>query len=458
MTARLCTCALIALLGGCMGPRPPVPPGSHIEAPPTWRHGEHAQGAPIATNWWREFGDTALDDLVERALRENDDLQIATARVTETRAALSLSRAALLPHIDTQAMGSRDAGISPFGLASQQTSGGFGASIAYDIDLFGRVRNERGAAQARLFESQGARDTVRLSVASAAAASYITLRGLDASLQIAQSTLTVRADSLRIAQRRYALGYSTALDLNQAEAEYQATQRLLPQLHLAIESQENAFSTLLGTSPDTIERGSPLADIRTPVLPRVLPSTVVRQRPDIYAAEEHLVAADRTLSVARSAFLPNITLQAGAGRAFSTLYPDPISVWSIGGSVLAPIFAGGALRAQQQIEAARRDQAAYAYRRTVLTAFQEIENQMTNIHDSGEQLQALIAEQEALSAATRLATRRYRAGYSSYLEQLDAQRSLLDAQLAVVQVKANRLLACVDLFRALGGGWRRPDK
>jgi NodT family efflux transporter outer membrane factor (OMF) lipoprotein len=398
-----------------------------------------------------------LDGLVERAVRENDDLQIAVARVAEARAVLSLSRAALLPHVDAQATGSRDAGISPFGLADQQTGGGFGASIAYDTDIFGRLRNERGAARAGLSESQGVRDTVRLSVASAAAASYITLRGLDASLEIAQSTLTVRADSLRISRRRYATGYSTALDLKQAEAEYLATQRLIPQLHLAIESEENALSVLLGSSPDTIGRGASLEDISTPVLPHALPSTVVRQRPDIYAAEQHLVAADRTLSAARAAFLPNITLEGGAGRAFSTLYPEPISLWSIGGSVLAPIFEGGALRAQQQIEAARRDQAAYAYRRTVLTAFQEVETEMTTIRDSGEQLQILVAEQDALSVATRLATRRYRTGYSSYLEQLDAERSLLDAQLSVVQVKANRLLAFVDLFRAMGGGWRRPD-
>jgi NodT family efflux transporter outer membrane factor (OMF) lipoprotein len=425
--------------------------------PATWRHGEAADGAPIAENWWREFGDGALDSLVERAVRENDDLQIAIAHVAEARASLSLSRAALLPHVDAQASGVREAGVSPFGLADQQTGGGFGASIAYDTDLFGRLRNERGAAQARLFASQGVRDTVQLFVASAAAASYITLRGLDARLEIAQSTLAVRADSLRVAQRRYALGYSTALDLKQADAEYLATQRLIPQLHLAIESEENALSILLGNAPGAINRGARLVDIRTPELPRALPSTVVRHRPDIYAAEEQLVAADRALSAARAAFLPNITLEGGAGRAYSTLYPSPITLWSIGGSVLAPIFEGGALRAQQQIEAARQDQAAFAYRRTVLTAFQEVEAQMTTIQDSSEQLKILVAQQDALAAATRLATRRYRAGYSSYLEQLDAERGLLDAQLAEVQVEAARLLAFVDLFRALGGGWQRPD-
>ena len=448
--------AVIEALAGCMGHRPPLPARSRVEPPAAWRHGADRQSGPVSATWWHEFGDGSLDALVERALSENDDLQIAVAHVEEVRATLRLSRAVLLPHIAVEADGIREAGINPFGIADQQTGSGFGASIAYDTDLFGRLRSERGAARARLLESEGNRDALRLFVAAAAAASYISLCGLDTRLEIAQSTLALRGDSLRVAQRRYEQGYSTALDLKQAEAEYLLAQRLVPQLHLAIETQENALSTLLGDAPNAITRGSRLSGIHMPDLPSALPSAVVRQRPDIFAGEERLIAADRELSASRAAFLPNITLQGGAGRAYSTLYPEPITLWSIGGSFLAPIFEGGALRAQQQITASRRDQAAFFYRRTVLTAFKEVEDQMTTIEDSSTQLQILQNQVDALAVATRLATRRYRTGYSSYLEQLDAERGLLDAQLALVQVKVAQLLAYVDLFRALGGGWQQP--
>ena len=448
----------IAGLSSCMGPRPSVPPDAKVDPPPAWRGNAPTtvttnRATTLNSHWWREFGDSTLDQLVELAARQNDDQSIAVARVTEARAALKLARAQLLPSVNVLATGEREAGISPFGRADQQTDGGFGASIAYDADIFGRLRSAHAAAKARLFETEAIRDVVKLSVTSIVAASYISLRALDARLDIAESTLTLRAESLQIAKRRYAVGYSTALDLKLAEAEYLATKRLIPELHLALASEENALSVVLGNSPGAIPRGRALGDLTIPALPSALPAAVVRQRPDIYAAEQHLIGADHSLSAARAAFLPNIQLEAGAGRAFSTLYPEPISLWSLGGSILAPIFEGGALHAQQDIAAARRDQAAFVYRRTVLTAFSEVEDQMTRIRDTGAQIEILVAQADALAAASRLATRRYRTGYSPYLDQLDAERSLLDAQLSVVQTKANYLLAFVDLFRAMGGGW-----
>jgi multidrug efflux system outer membrane protein len=445
-----------------MGPRSPVPPASRVEPPQSWRGGAPRQDltngvvTTIDARWWREFGDPTLVRLVESALERNDDQRIAIARVAEARAAVKLARGALLPSADAQVSGAREAGVSPFGTANQQSAGELTASVAYDTDIFGRLRNESAAAVARLLESAAARDTVTLAVASATASSYITIRALDARLEIVQSTLALRAESLHIAQRRYAVGYSTALDLEQAKAEYLSAQRLVPELHLALVKQENALSALLSNVPGAIPRGEKLEELRLPTLPDALPAAVVRQRPDIYAAEQHLVAADRTLSAARAAFLPNIVLEAGAGRAFSTLYPTPITLWSVGGSVLAPLFEGGALRAQRDIAASRRDQAAFAYRRTVLTAFHEVEDQLTAIRETDAQIQTLTAQKEALAAASQLATRRYRAGYSSYLNQLDAERGLLNAQLGLVQIKAYQLLAFVDLFRAIGGGWHPP--
>jgi multidrug efflux system outer membrane protein len=170
-----------------------------------------------------------------------------------------------------------------------------------------------------------------------------------------------------------------------------------------------------------------------------------------------LVAADRTLDSARAAMLPNVALTGSAGVALSTALANPIGVFSIGASVLSPIFDGGRLRAQTDVATARRDQAAFSYRRTALTAFQEVDNALAGVQRSGEQAAALGRQVDALAAALRIASNRYRAGYTSYIEQLDAQRGLLSAELALVQARADRINAYVALYQAMGGGWSRGD-
>jgi outer membrane protein, multidrug efflux system len=457
MEPRLLAVLLVVGLCSCAGVRPPLPAESRIEAPSAWRDGETTTVVPVDPRWWHQFGDDTLDSLVERAVLDNDDERIAIARLSEARADARLARSTTLPHMELQSVVKRDAGISPFGLADQETAADFGVSIAYDTDIFGRLRNIAGAASARVAEAAATRDAVHLAVASATAAAYIGLRALDARLEVVQSTLALRAESLRVEEHRSATGYSSALELRQAESEYLATKQLIPQLQTAITAQENALAMLLGRTPGPIPRGTPFAALQTPALPHTLPSTVIRQRPDIYAAEQRLIATDRTLSAARAAFLPNIALEAGVGRAFSTLFPEPITLWTVGGSILAPIFEGGALRAGQDRAVAQREQAAFAYRATVLTALREVEDQMTAARDTRERMQLLSAQTDALAAAYRLAVHRYRAGYSSYLEQLDAQRGLLNAQLSLVRVRANHLLAFVGLYRAVGGGWHIPE-
>jgi NodT family efflux transporter outer membrane factor (OMF) lipoprotein len=450
------TLLALADLTGCAGSRPPLPMGSSIPVAGAWRDGEPGEATHVQQNWWREFGDTTLDALVEQAIRENDDERIALARVAEARAAVRLARAALLPHVNAAGLLKRDAGISPFGLPDQETASGFDVSIAYETDIFGRVGHDIATAYAGAEEAEAARDAVNLTVESTTAAGYIRLRALDARLEVAQSTLTLRTESLHVAKRRFSAGFSSALELRQAESEYLATEQLIPALRLAIATQENALSVILGRAPGPIVRGSTLDSLKAPPTPRILPAAVVRQRPDIFAAEEALAAADETLSSARAAFLPDITLEAGAGRAFSTLFPEPITVWSIGGSVLAPIFEGGALHARQDIAAARRDRAAFVYRETVLIAFREVENELTTLRETENQVQMLSAQTEALAAAYQLATRRYRTGYSSYLEQLDSQRALLSSELTLVEMKGAYLISSVNLFRAVGGGWEMP--
>ncbi|HWU54253.1 MAG TPA: efflux transporter outer membrane subunit, partial [Rhizomicrobium sp.] len=309
-------------------------------------------------------------------------------------------------------------------------------------------------ARSALLSSQAAHDNVRLAVAASAANGYIALRALDARLGVLRDTLAARAEELRVARRRADAGYSSQLDLAQAEAAYRATEPLIPATQLAITRQENGLSVLLGTSPRTMERGTEFYALAFASAPVTVPAALLRRRPDIAAAETQLAASDHALDAARDAFMPNMQLAAAGGLIGSNLaVGSPFEYWSLGGSILAPIFSAGRLEAQQDIATARRDQAAFAYRKTALNAFREVEDALTAVQRDEEQEQALSAQRDALEHALRIATNRYRAGYSPYLDQIDAQRTLLSVQLALVQARADRLSALVSLYQSLGGGW-----
>lgn len=445
-------------LSACVGPRPEAPPAARVVPPAAWRDGAPDATDPVRADWWAAFGDPVLTALVDRALANNPDLAVAAARVEEARAAARLAQAQQRPNIGGTASGAEAQTVGALGspLTALGTQPQFQAS--YDLDLFGRLRQASRAARAQALAQAGARDTVRLAIASGVASTYVTLRALDQRLAVARATLAARAEQLRIARRRTETGYTSALELHQAEAEYHATEQLIPQAELAIRRQENALSLLLGDAPGPIARGQPLDRLVAPVVRAGLPSDLLRRRPDLFQAEQALVAADRSLDSARAAFLPSVALTGSAGVALSTALDSPIALFSLGASVLAPILDGGRTRAQADIAAARRDQAAFAYRDAALTAFRETEDALAGVQRSGEQAAALQAQTEALAAGLRNAVNRYRAGYSSYLDQLDVQRSLLSAQLALVQARADRLTALVALYQALGGGWNGRDR
>ncbi len=444
-------------LGGCAGPRPALPSAAAVEAPAGWRNDLGGPRQSIDAAWWSRFGDPVLGALEARALAGNPDLAVAAARIDEARAQFALARAQLAPQVNASASATGGQSLTPFGKASDAVGAQPGLAISYDLDLFGRLRLASRAAQAQLLASEGARDAVQLGLVSSVASGYITLRGLDQRLAIAQATATGRAEALRIARRRAETGYTSSLELHQAEAEYAATQQLIAQAQLAIARQENALSLLLGENPQAIERGVAFDRLGAPPLPDGLPTDVLRRRPDIFQAEQGLVAADHSLDSARAAFLPGLTLTGTAGVVLSTALSNPVSVFALGGSVLAPLFSGGRLRVQQDGAAARRDQAAFAYRKAALTAFREVEDGLAGVARTGQQQAALETQRQALAAGLNNATNRYRAGYSHYLEQLDAQRGLLSAELALAQARTDRLLSFVSLYQALGGGWSEAD-
>lgn len=449
---------LAAALSGCVspGPRRAVPEAARVEAPAGWRTAL-APGQPVAADWWNAFADPELTALVARALANNVDVALAASRVEEARATEALARAQLSPQVGGTLPETQGQTLSPFGTPSQALGVQPAITASYVLDLFGRLRQASRAARAQLLASEGARDTVRLATAASTATGYVTLRALDQRLAIARDTLAARAEALRIARRRFEAGYSSRLEYRQAQAEYAATAQLVPAAQLAIARQENALSLLTGDAPRAIPRGVALDRLAVPPVADGLPADLLRRRPDLFQAEQALVAADRTLDSQRAAFLPNLSLTGSAGVVLSTALADPVGIFSLGASVLAPIFDAGRLRAQADAATARRDQAAFAYRRAALTAFREVDDALAGVRRTGEQAVDLAAQADAARGALANATSRYRAGYSSYLEQLDAQRSLLTAELSLVQARADRLTSYVAVYQALGGGWTAPS-
>lgn len=451
---RAVALAAAALFGGCAGVRPSAPAAAAVVPPAAWR-GDVVEQGEASGSWWDSFGDPGLTKVVNDALANNLDVAIAASRVDEIRAGLAAAQAQRLPLVGGEATRVRDRDINPaYGVAELQTGSEVGVSLSFDADLFGRLRASSAAARATLLSTRAVHAEVRLQVASLAAREYLTLQALDKRLETLMHTLDARAQSLRIMQRRAAAGYASQLDLSQAQADYAAAEALVPTTKLSISTAEDALSTLLGANPRTIERGDQAIGIEAVPVPVSLPSALLRRRPDLVAAEDQVVAADHSLDAARAAFMPDLQLSASFAQVSSTLFANgPIDVFSFGGSLLAPLIDAGRLRAQEDAVAARRDQAALAYRRATLRAFSEVEDALASTQRTREQLVPLKAQQAALQRSLALATRRYQAGYSAYLEQLDAQRSLLGADLSIAQAQADHAIAYVRLFEALGGGW-----
>jgi NodT family efflux transporter outer membrane factor (OMF) lipoprotein len=448
--------AVALLLAGC---RIPVQerPASTLAVPAAWRAPlQVGPNAPVEREWWRAFGDPALDALVAEAMAHNSDLRTAGARLQEYQARIRVAQSAQLPSVSLTVGPSRGRAIGPFGAPVEATNFTGNVQAAYELDPFGRLAAATQAARFDYAAQQAARDAVALSVAASTASGYLNLRGLDAQLALARATLQTRQQSLNLARRQFEVGYSSRLEMAQAEAEYRATAAVVPQLQRAITQQENALDILAGANPGPVARGTDLAGLNTPAIQPGLPSALLRRRPDVAAAERAVAAADASLAAARDQMLPKLALTASLGayaHDLSTLLSSPTELWSVGGSILAPLFDAGRLRAQAEIGASLRDRAVFAYEAAVRNAFADTENALTAVQRLREQLDEAEARRTATREVLRIAHNRYRNGYSSYLEELDAQRNAFSAENTVLQLRASWLQAHVDLYRALGGGW-----
>jgi len=326
----------------------------------------------------------------------------------------------------------------------------------YEVDLWGSRSNSIRAAGATLEAQRAAAAAAELTVASSVASGYVTLAALDEQLRVTQATLATRENSRQLARRQFETGYTSRLEWMQAESEYQTASAQIPQLQHQIAQQENALSVLAGMNPREIARSHRFDNIRPHKLPALLPSQLLNRRPDIVQAQRALLAADASLASARARLLPSLNLTASGTLQSSelhTLLDNPFRLWSLGGSILAPLLNREALTAQVDVQMATRNQALYSYEKTVRNAFSETDDALDAIRRNQEQLAELQKQEEFVAEAYRIARNRYQNGYASYLDELDAQRTLFTTQLNIVSVKNNLLQAQIDLYRALGGGW-----
>lgn len=447
--------AAAMLLAACA--EAPVTPVAAPAAPAAWRHGTSADAA-LQAGWWQGFGDATLTRYIDEALAHNHDLRQAAARVAEAQAMAKAQHATRWPSLDAGVGGARSRSISDVTLKPYLSSGHqelFQAS--YEVDLWGRLDALDRAADRSEEASRAARDAVALSVAASVAQTYVGLLEIDAQMALAQRLLASRERSAALVRQRREQGYASSLELAQAEADRHAAAQAPPQWARALERQQVQLNLLLGRAPGPLERGSGLAGLRPCPLPDAgLPSQLLRRRPDILGAELQLAASDAQLRASRAQWLPSLRLNASVGSvSASVLRGDPYTIWSLGGSVLAPLFNGGRLDALAQASAARRDQALAAYERAVLGAWAEVEVQLGSHAQQQRQLRAARHQRDAMAEALRVAQRRLGEGYGSALDALAAERNLFSAEQGVIGDESALLQTQVALFRALGGGWSR---
>jgi NodT family efflux transporter outer membrane factor (OMF) lipoprotein len=455
MIVRPLAVALCLALAGCQSVdvKPAKP---SLQIPAAWRSAT-GPDSPVDKVWWRRFHDNALNAYVDQALRFNSDVLIARERVNEYQARVYGAEGSIFPSLDAGLNGTRARSQSAAtGLPVYSTLYKGSLTASYDVDIWGVNRSTADAARASLAAQKAAAAAADLTVASSVASGYITLLSLDDQLSVTQSTLEAREEALKLAQRQFETGYSSRLELMQSDSEVRATRAQIPGLRHQINQQENALSLLLGANPGNVARTQGLDALTPLTLPSSLPSSLLNRRPDIAQAEQQLIAADATLASARASLLPSLNLTATGSvqdRTLPGLLDNPLQLWSVGGSILAPLLNRQALNAQVDVTASQRNQALYTYEKTVRNAFKEVNDSLDAIIRLQEQLSELQAQATVAQETLRIAQNRYRNGYSSYIDELDARRTLFSAQLSVVQAKGNLLLAQIDLHKALGGGW-----
>jgi len=461
MQRALTALGLAALLGagGCMSlapeyqrPAAPVPAAYPNDAVPA------GAAAPAAADvdWQAYFADPRLKRLIEIALANNRDLRIAVLNIEQARATYQVKRADELPTVGAGVQATRQPG-SGGGLVNTYSVGVQVSS--YELDFFGRVRSLSQAALAQYLATDEARKTVQIALISSVANGYLNLLADDELLRVTRDTLATREESFKLTKLKFDNGAASELDFRQAESLLEGARVTLASTVRQRALDENALVLLLGeTLPADLPVPLPLAGQQVSAeLPAGLPSELLARRPDVRSAEQQLIAANANIGAARAAFFPRITLTASAGTAsteLSGLFKS--GTWALTGTaqLLQPIFDAGRNRANLDIAKVNREIAVAQYEKAIQTAFREVADSLAGRATLGEQLRAQVAQRNAAEVSFKLADLRYRSGAASYLDVLDAQRSLFTAQQSTVQVQALQVQNLVTLYKVLGGGWK----
>jgi multidrug efflux system outer membrane protein len=439
------------LLASCMvGPDYKRP---DAQLPATFAEPASQATPEIAAQWWTLYRDPLLDELIVRGLERNADVRLAVARVEEAQAALREAQATVFfPLVQGNAGASRSRTLQ-FGTANNFS---LGLSTSFEVDLWGRLRRAERAVQDQLLASQYGRDTVRLTLAATIARTYFAARSLDSQLVASEEILRAANESLGLARKRSDAGVASALDVYQAASLQSAAAAQAKEIARQRATVVHQMGTLTGRLDLTVP-AKDIASLPVPPLPPAgLPSLLLERRPDVRQAEAQLAAATERIGVARAAQFPTLSLTGSLGlqsNDLDALFKPGAHVWSVGANVLGPILDGGRYRARTEQAEAQARQAEALYQRAVETAFREVSDALSNVRLAADSETDLVARLDAARNALRLAQRRYEQGYSAYLEVLDAQRTLNDAQLAFIRNRQAYLSYTVDLMNSLGGGW-----
>ncbi|MET0733293.1 MAG: efflux transporter outer membrane subunit [Casimicrobiaceae bacterium] len=462
MRRHLIAAAMAVALAGCAA-TPTAPPQLDLPA----ASADPVKAAAL-TRWWTAFGDPTLDKLVDEALANNLDLRAAITRIDFARAQVLLASADLYPNVDLAVGASRTRSTEratnplPEGFSPYSNDFRVGLQLSYQVDLWSKFRTATRAAQADLLATQYASETVRTTIAADTTRFYFNLLAADAQLSVLEDTLKSRVETVELQQARWDAGLIGDFDLRSAEAERAAIQADIAFARRVVTEYESALAVLLGRSPrevfsPTLARSVAMTwGATVPTIPAGLPSDLLARRPDIQTTEAQLAAANMRIDVARADYFPQLTLTGLLGTeagALKNLFSGPSLIWGIGASLLQPLFGLQAIDANVTAQTARRNELVITYSKTVQTAFREVHDALSANDLTRAALAAQSERKDKLSQVLELSNLRYNSGYSPYLEVLDSQRQLLQAQTLQIIAARNVRLAVVDLATALGGGW-----
>jgi len=426
---------------------------------------------PAATTqglaWWHSFQDSTLNNLLDEAVANNQEMKLAIARVEEARGILAVTNSDAAPSIDAAMSANRNrrSGNSSQKFPNQTLVNRnlqVGLNASYEIDIWGKLRRASEADRANLLGQQANRDAVLITLYSDVAQNYFALRTIDESVQLISNAVKTRQHSFALQQKRFAAGIINETQLNQTETELAAAQIIAEQTKQSQAAYESALAVLLGRSPSAIAhpviaRGKTITQLyKQLTLPKELSSDLLNHRPDLIAAEQNLIAVNANIGATKAAVFPNITLTSAAGYESQALRDliDPTSLlWNIGASLTQPIYHHGALKGALKATTARKDQAQALYINAVQNAFRDVHDALTQVETTGK---ITLVQQRQLTTTqnnVRLAELRYQSGYTSLLEFLEAQRNSFQAQSNLLDAQRAQLTAIISLYKAVGGNW-----